>query len=299
MMEYAKIARQLIESSYSLATGDALSVIELVEACCGDEVIDQVLGDDEKLTYRVNRLTVSIREALAHFSERRISAPLLESEFVSSSFMLQFFDGDHLAGDIRDWRARHRCRPALERSLRLLDPTKFEQLCGQILDAVGCQEVYVTTAQKDDGVDVMAKLALRSWSDGLAVDGVGLHQIIGGIHFLVYGQAKRYSEANKVTQEEVQRLEGSWKSVRNAYFQRNLAKDREVALNRIGYRPADPVLLLMATTSEFTRGAHVKGKDLGVVLLDGQQIAHLLATLGLCIEEIDGSYRPNFDLLSR
>jgi restriction endonuclease Mrr len=196
-----------------------------------------------------------------------------------------------LSAEQQDSRARHRLLPDMLQALYDLDPREFEVLCGRALSLLGCRNITVTQAQKDDGVDAISELPMLA---GMRFDKdvslPPLYRFAGHISFLVYTQAKRYSEDHKVGQEEVLELEGSWLATRNSYFEGTLAPERAAALKRADYRIADPVLLVLMTTSSFTAGALAKAKSVGIVTIDGEQLSQLLLESSFGIRLHEGKY---------
>ena len=80
-------------------------------------------------------------------------------------------------------------RSDLLEELRSMPPSAFERLCAQLLREAGCEEVEVTRASGDEGLD-----------------GVGILRV-GLLSFPVYFQAKRYS--GSVGPEKVRELRGA------------------------------------------------------------------------------------------
>ena len=201
--------------------------------------MEQVLVEnDAKRIRKLGLLTVAIRLELDEQDRRRIRAPITESLIAPGEFTLTFADDPALEPDEREKRMKFRQVPQTMEAMIALSPTDFEILCGSLMTASGCTRVIVTQAQGDDGVDFLGHLpfgAIAPVTSGITVPPI--RRLIGGLSFLVYGQAKRYAEDNKVGKEEVFELEGSWRSTFNSHFDNKLD-------NELGMRFARSVIVL-------------------------------------------------------
>lgn len=126
---------------------------------------------------------------------------------------------------------------ALLERCRALSPQRFETLVGELLAAIGFDEVEVTPDSKDGGIDVTATLIIA--------DVVRIHVAV---------QAKRW--ANNVHTPTVQQLYGA------------LGSEAFQGKHQQG---------LIVTTSGFSDGAAREAKRLGIALMDGEHLAALLA----------------------
>lgn len=276
MSFYESLAALIIEGSYSLDDGQAMSVQELLERFGSEDHQERVLQDNDRARAgRLGRLTAAIQTHIAEHAARRIVCPLEESTFAPGSFLFRFADNDALPVDLRGLYARYRLLPAITAALHELTPREFELLCGELLALLECRGITVTQSQKDDGVDAVAELLVAPIRSADMVV-TPFQRVAGGLSFLVYLQAKRYSARNKVGQEEVQELAGSWIAMRNAFFDGKLDGKKAAALRKADFRAADPVLLMLVTTSSFTSGARQKSIAVGIITMDGVQIGQLL-----------------------
>jgi hypothetical protein len=296
---YRNLAASILRRAYKLEHGQALTVQELLENFGDEDDQERVLSDDQRLqTRRLDVLTSAIRAMVEDCFIRRVIPPLTESELAPGSFVFRFTDSESLQPVDRALYARYRLMPEMITSLYELTPREFEILSASLLKTIGCRGISVTKAQKDDGVDAIGELPLSA----ATVAGEGLsdspfYRVAGHLSFLVYVQAKRYAEDNKVGQEAVQDLAGSWQSIRNKYSDGTLQKELVAALRFADYRAADPVLLMIVTTSFFTRGALQTAVALGIVTLDREQLAQLLLLSGFGIEYTSDSYVVNSESL--
>jgi hypothetical protein len=276
LIRYLAVARKLVRHGYAIADDCVLTVAELLELAGDEAELEHVLHDDPvKQAARLRALDEGLGKVLAEYEKKRLRCPLLRSS-VSGSYRPAFCsrpgpDPDNVVEDqVRV--ARFRLAPAFAELLFRLTPRQFEQLCAEVLRSVGCQSITVSQASKDDGVDALAALPM---SEALA-DHTPLHRLAGSMSFLVYAQAKRYSRDRPVEQDEVFEVQGSWTAMRHGFANGTLPPEVRSALLRADYRSADPVFLILLTTSRFTAGSEAKADTLGVLLLDGEQIAQLL-----------------------
>lgn len=272
---YASIAQKIVSHSYSIAVQSTLEVRELLELAGDEQEIDHILCDDKtKQAGRLAQLDRALDQVLSDYAVRRLRSPLTpaSSEPGLKSYVAAFASPVAARDDQTVRLDRFRATPVVRGLLYELSPDDFEVLSGVVLKIIGCTNISVTQSSKDDGVDAIAELPMRRALQSQTP----LHRVVGLLSFLVYVQAKRYSEDNPVKQEAVQQLQGSWISVRNAFHDGNLSSDRAAALRTADYKSADPVLLVIMTTGSFTAGALTKASNLGVITLDGEQMAQLL-----------------------
>lgn len=105
-------------------------------------------------------------------------------------FRLSKVTGGRLEHDIE--AHNQKVRDTLHERLRNMDPQEFEQLTGQLLEALGFEEVEVTSFSKDKGIDVRGVLVVAS-----------------AIRTKMAVQVKRYNMKNSVPSHEIQRLRGA------------------------------------------------------------------------------------------
>lgn len=276
MSYYQALARRLLTAAYEIKDGRVATVQELVELFADEATQERVLPDrDSERLRRLELLTAALRDAILDCDKRRIASPLRESGVAVGSFLYVFAE-DAIPDDAeREIYTRYRLVPTMISALRELTPTEFEILSARALQVIGCTEITVTQSQRDDGVDAIASLPLAP-TELRKVLGSPFYRVAGHISFLVYAQAKRYSEGNPVGQEVVFQLDGSWNAMKASYFEGTLRSDLAAALSRADLRMSDPVLLLIITTSRFTGGALTKAETMGVITLDVEQLAQLL-----------------------
>jgi hypothetical protein len=289
---YRSLATSILRSAYRLEHGQALTVQELLERLADEDDQERVLADDRRTRIRrLESLTSAIRIMIDDCFFRRVEPPLIESELAPGSFVFRFADSKSLKSADRELYARFRLMPQMITSLYELTPREFEMLTACLLKIIGCRRITVTQSQKDDGVDAIGELPLSAATiAGQRASDSPFYRVAGHLSFLVYAQAKLYAEGNKVGQETVQELAGSWQSMRNQYFDGTLQKQLVEALSYADLRAADPVLMMLVTTSFFTRGALEKALAMGIVTLDQEQLAQLLLISGFGLDSAGDAY---------
>ncbi len=276
LIRYVAVARKLVTHSYGISHDRILTVTNLLEAAGSEAELEHVLHDDPaKQASRLRSLDEGLGKVLADYEKKRLRSPLQRTS-VAGSYRAAFCISSDAGGGPADGEqvliTRFRLVPAIRDLLFDLTPRQFEQLCAEVLRSVGCQSVTVSQASKDDGVDAIAALPMAV----ALVAHSPLHRLAGSMSFLVYAQAKRYGREHPVEQDEVFEVQGSWTAMRHGFANGTLTYEARAALVKADYRSADPVFLIMLTTSRFSAGSEAKADALGVLLLDGEQIAQLL-----------------------
>lgn len=298
-IRYEKVARSILQQSYSLADSTARTTGELLQMFGPENAVEHILDadTDRKIEDRLEQLTTKVRAEIERFAQRRMTCPLVESSIAPGSFVPNLMAGTESGAAEIARMSRLRTAPAMEEVLCQLTPDEFEEVCGLILTAIGCTAVTVTQSTKDDGVDAIAALSMELVNTLLTPTPL-FYRVIGGLSFLMFAQAKRYALDHLVGKEEVVELQGSWAALANEYADGTIAAERRAALERADYRAADPVLLLMMTTSTLTAGAAAKAAALGMIALDGAQIAQLLVEADIGLEFVGEDAVPSVAALT-
>jgi hypothetical protein len=274
------VAQKLVVHSYDIADDRVFTVAELLQLAGDEAELEHVLHDDPvKRASRLRSLDEGLGRVIADYERKRLRCPLLRTSVAGSyrpAFCVSASSTSGPPADELVRGARFRLLPALRELLFRLSPRQFEQLCGEVLRSVGCQSITVSQASKDDGVDAIAALPMAI----ALVAHTPLHRLAGSMSFLVYAQAKRYGQDHPVEQDEVFEVQGSWTAMRHGFANGTLPPKVRAALLQADYRSADPVFLIMLTTSRFSVGSEAKADALGLLLLDGEQIAQLLIERG-------------------
>lgn len=289
-LRYAEVARAIIESAYGLLEDSVFTTTELLERIDNEMYQAYVLDDDRTRPHRLSRLDAALTQVIADYERRRLLCPI-EPGLVVNTYRPTL----RLAPDLQRADRERRVRLSLVLTLReavyAISPRQFELLCGEILREVGCHGITVTRSSKDDGVDAMAALRMRT----VLEKGTPLYRMAGDVSFFVYLQAKAHGADNAAGPDEIYETQGSWDALRHGYADNTIDVGLRAAMVRADYRSADPVLLVLATTSRLTDTAVKKASDLGLLTLDGEQIAQLLLERSVGV----GQYGPGFWYVDR
>ena len=143
--------------------------------------------------------------------------------------------------------------------LRKIDPFMFEQVCADVLTALGA-ESQTTRRSYDGGVDFVAvnlKIVPNAFLVPVACKAA------------VVGQAKRYKDGNPINETRLREFVGA----------ATLKKHELCVAGRIG--PLAPVLFAFWTTSDFDSNAKSYARQLGLWYMDGHTMAAYVDNLGL------------------
>ena len=276
---------QLAEELFDLVTesGNAGELIAIIGLHENDAVIDWF--DDrvnpDKAPDRRKRLLQAIVRLMAVYDERQLEVPLVQSQTNLNRFDYAFEDDIGAPVDVRDRAACMRLLPRLRVELAAMDDTRFERLCGYVLLAMGCAGVRVTRANKDRGVDVFGRLPVGTAANATASSRMAL----GRLFAVIVVQAKRYAMTDRIGPEEVRQLAGTWYLIRNARGNGDLEDHLDHILDELEVRMEDPAIQIVMTSAGFSGPARREARDGGLVLLDGRQLAALLARERLAVEK--------------
>jgi hypothetical protein len=281
-IRYESVARRLVVYAYSIRSEVSFTAAELLEIAGTDDEREHVLVDlDATRQTRLGQLDAALQKAMSDYEFRRMVCPL-EPGTVERTYRARLRVSADLDPTERDRRLRLALVTDYQTALFTLPPRGFELICREVLRAIGCVGITVTRASKDDGVDGMAKLPMGT----ALVPLTPLYRLAADISFFIYLQAKAHGVATKSDVSEVAEVQGAWDWLRNAYTDRELSEELATAMARADFRAADPVLLILATTSTFTSGAVTKAQQLGMITLDGEQIAQLLIEAGHGVQRV-------------
>ncbi len=149
-------------------------------------------------------------------------------------------------------------RPVLLK-LRRISPFSFEDVCAQILRALGA-DAQSTKKTNDGGIDFHA-LRLKVVPSALTLPEACKAAVIG--------QAKRYKDGNLIKETAVREFVGA-------------AMLRIYELQRdAGLSPLAPVILAFWTTSDFDPNAKRFARALGLWYMDGKTLANYISHLNM------------------
>lgn len=254
---------------------------------CDDDDAEWVLEDDG----RVARVHRHLEKVVGSYEERRVVPPLRQSEATKRFYLFVVAADPGDSDEVAERRRRFALHYNLLDLLRSMDPTLFEDLCGRVLSEIGCSATYVTQASQDYGVDFFGRMPLAQLPSAITHDITATARVLGALSMFLFGQAKRYNAKNVVDDGELKELESTWADVARARTDGQLSIDIERGLKLVNWRAADPILLVFATTSAYTRRALEFANRKGVITLDGDQLAQLLLDLAIGVrQEPDGEW---------
>jgi hypothetical protein len=271
-IRYAEVAREIMKRSYSLFDDRSFTTSELLELTEHEEYIAHILDEDQTRAPRLSSLDRALVNLIDSYRSRRLLCPLEESAVATNTYRPALRLPPGLPWDTRQRLVRFSLVMPLRSALHDITPRQFELICREVLRLAGCKGITVTRSSKDDGVDAMAELSMR----GVLREGTAVHRMAGDVSFFVYLQAKAHQEGNPAGPDEIYETQGSLSALRNGFADQTISEELRNAMLLADYRTADPVLVVFATTSRLTAGASAKAADLGVLTLDGEQIAQLL-----------------------
>lgn len=246
----------------------------LVEELADAQDAEWIL-EDGKADQRVKTFLRAMEAVLASYAARRMTPPL-EQTSTAAYFRFVVRDDPGDEDEIRALRARLRLHDEMLDALRALDPGDFEQLCGRVLREVGCSAVHVTRGSQDLGVDFFGRIRAVELGVTRSVGVPPRLRVLGEVYMLLFGQAKRYADTNKIDLDTVKLVEGTWADIVRRKLNHELPEHLEDGLRKIRWRASDGVTLVFITTSSYTPPALTYASNAGVATLDGDQIAQLL-----------------------
>lgn len=301
MSRYRRIAQVLARRCFDPSSGFAESpgaeLRSLVGALCDAGDSDWVLedGKDER---RLANLVKALNYVIDDYVARRMTPPLRPTSTVTFFRFTIWSDPDEDEAE-RDVRARLRLHQPMLECLRALDPGDFERLCSKVLQAVGCENVHVTRGSQDLGSDFFGRLPASGGT--VAEIQVGpRHRVLGSVWLLVFGQAKRYADYNKITLDTIKLIESTWFDVLRLRQAGALPQNLDAGLEQIGWCPGDAVRYMFVTTAYYTGPAMRWAETAGAITLDGDQLAQLLleAEIGIEHDADAGAYTTSVELVA-
>ena len=290
----AAILRAAFDPSAQFGAEPGAELEALISAFCADEDADWVFEAGKK-TARLRYVRQQVDKLIGGFEERRIIPPLRASGNSATYYRFVVIPAPGDDADAVGRRARYRLHQAMLDSLRALDDGDFEYLCEAILREVGCTTTYVTRGSQDYGVDFFGRMpvAATALDDQTPTPPVG--RVLGGLTMMLFGQAKRYGEANTIDDGPLKELESTWADLVRGSIDRDLHPNLETGLKSVGWKSADPVFFVFATTSSYTRRAISYARRAGMATLDGDQIAQLLLEVAFGVEQQGGAWVTSGD----
>jgi hypothetical protein len=238
---------------------------------------------------RLAKLLAHVHEVIDDFDERRLVCPLTATSTGT------FFGLSMRRDELQPIAPRLQLHAELLGLLRALDPNKFERLCGRVLEHIKCSAVFVSRSSVDSGVDFIGRYPI---APGGPLDRYAKHRVLGALSVLLVGQAKRYSDHNKINEELIKQIEGTWGNLQRGYTDHTLPGHLERVLIRVGWRAGDAVRWVFVTTGSYTVPALRWADTAQMATLDGDQLTQFLLQEGLGItQQVDGSWHASAQAL--
>lgn len=187
----------------------------------------------------------------------------------SSEYYLQgcAFQEPRDAADVKEAKARRSRYEEYRVALTSLTPRQFEGLCVGVIGVLGVENPITTSYSADEGIDFYGRLRLEQFIlPGHHFQGVQ-HQL----NAWMIGQAKHYGETDAST-FAIRELVGSVELAKGRAF--GSVSEKYTDLN---IKACDPVFYLFFTTGRITANSWRLMDRSGVVGMDGEMIAALLA----------------------
>ena len=271
----------IVQTSLTLVDSDAAptQVLTLLAKAYEAKGVDPVLAAE----YADDQLSV----ALIRLQER---ADELQSEGRSSTWIFNPSDPTYIQGscyvmeklDEPETIAAKKRLHHLWKSADVisgLNPLDFERLCTLVLIEIGVSDVFLTARRADQGIDFFGRLSVRSKLAELS----GYPPLLDKLTMWVIGQAKQF-ETSQVATFDLRELVGSIELARAKAY--GLEGDRYPMLDM---KVADPVIALFFTSGQVSREARILARSSGVLMIDGEAMAHLLAHANVGFHE-DGTF---------
>lgn len=210
----------------------------------------------------LNRLRIRINdpERLGRFHRFEFNS--------SSSDLIQgaCYEEDADSDELKESKADRQHIDTYRDFIRALTGRQFEGVCHGVLMLLGCDEPALTPRGNDQGIDFYGHLQMRGRLNKryvqVAVD--------VAMNTWIVGQAKQIE--GKVSTPEIRDLIGAVEMARVG-----VSADEGRALAELGMKPFDSVMRFFITTGEFSKDASKLVNRLGLVGMDGEMVATLLA----------------------
>lgn len=165
-----------------------------------------------------------------------------------------------------------------------LKPNEFEWICGGILELLKVEAPVVTRMSADEGIDFYGKLSLEEFL-GTSVLPMPIER---NLNIWMIGQAKHFKKS-QVSTKDIRELVGSVMLARAKAFGGEVSP-----LEGLELKICDPVFYLFFTTGRLSSNSYKLLRRSGVVGMDGEMIAMLLADHSVGIQGGDVD-RRKFD----
>jgi len=233
------------------------------------EVVDQV---KDKVASEILRRKEA-RDAMGEIAILHLHGS--QNELVHGSSFV-FSTDSH---SIRQAKINRRSVDEIYRSLKGLNFSQFELFGSRVLNEIGCPTPKVTQHAGDQGIDFYGDLSVG----GLLGFDPGVAHLLHQTRVILVGQAKHYPNSN-IGPSTVRELVGALSLSRTFTF----SSDNIDLLSEVKLRPFSPVLALLFSTGDFTKGARNLAAKAGLIVFSGWQLSVFLADKGIGIVEHNG-----------
>lgn len=160
----------------------------------------------------------------------------------------------------------------IHKAIRSLTFAKFELFGRCVLREIGCHVAKVTPHAGDQGIDFYGELSVGSLLNADPATSRLMHET----KVTVVGQAKHYPD-RVIGPSTVRELVGALSLSRTYTFSR----DDIDLLDGVQLRPFSPLLAMLFSTGEFTKGARHLAIRAGLIAFSGWQLSVFLADRGV------------------
>jgi hypothetical protein len=173
--------------------------------------------------------------------------------------------------------------------VRALTFSEFERFGRSVLRELGCTTAKVTPHAGDQGIDFYGDINIGSITGADRA----ILKLMHETRIILVGQAKHYPNV-AIGPATVRELVGALSLSRTSTYSR---EDIDL-LEHVQLRPFSPVLALLFSTGNFTKGARHLATRAGLIALSGWQLAVFLADKGVGLVTQDGNIKfdvPTFN----
>lgn len=157
-------------------------------------------------------------------------------------------------------------------SIKTLTFAQFELFGRSVLQELGCHISKVTPHGGDQGIDFYGELTVGN----LLKADPAILKLMHDTRVIVVGQAKHYPN-RAIGPATVRELVGALSLARTGTF----SKSELDLLDGVHLQPFSPLLAMLFTTGDFTRGARLLAAQAGLIVFSGWQLSVFLADKGV------------------
>lgn len=233
-----------------------------VDPASAAEQVDQLR---QKVVTEINRRRDE-RDAMGEIAILRLRGK--ENEIVYGSCYVFGDDGDQ----IKQAKLNRISADKIHSHISSLTFSQFERFGRSVLRELGCGTAKVTPHAGDQGIDFYGDLNVGT----LTGADPAILKLMHETRMILIGQAKHYPQT-PIGPAIVRELVGALSLSRTYTYSRD---DLDL-LDDVELRPFSPVLALLFSTGDFTKGARNLAKRAGLIAFSGWQLAVFLADRGV------------------